>query len=400
MPPRPAKRRAAGSVSETPSAQQKKTRFLDPTEDPTNFAEEVDAQLENPSATRKGRVKTEGYDSDTSGDEDDDGPRRKEGKDGEEEEEDMFAMADKEDKEDEDGGKKKEEKFLRLGDIEGQEFTEQKSGDEDSDDDDPIDEDDAERKKKKGMGFELSSFNMREEMEEGKFAEDGTYIRTFDPHAIHDRWMEGVDEREIKKTRKRQRERERKERERQEAEERELEEIGGKEQVEKQLLAMLKKGETVLEALQRLGAAAKKTGGGKKTKPNNRHKPETTDTAMEVDKPQKEPTDIETVTHLASTLMSLGDTDIYGKTWEELVRSVRSGGRVGPSWDPPSADPIKYEYRWDVPEVVGQDGQVFGPYSKEELDVWFKATYFGTSGEKVKVRKVGGDWARWSDIFS
>ena len=52
------------------------------------------------------------------------------------------------------------------------------------------------------MGFELSAFNMREEMEEGKFSADGMYVRTFDPHAVHDRWMEGVDEREIKKARK------------------------------------------------------------------------------------------------------------------------------------------------------------------------------------------------------
>jgi len=38
------------------------------------------------------------------------------------------------------------------------------------------------------MGFELSSFNMREEMEEGKFTEDGSYVRTFDPPGLR-RWM-------------------------------------------------------------------------------------------------------------------------------------------------------------------------------------------------------------------
>jgi len=81
---------------------------------------------------------------------------------------------------------------LRLGDIEGQEFHEQ-TDDRSETEDEPVDEDDAEQRKKAGMGFELSSFNMREEMEEGKFAEDGTYVRTFDPHAAHDRWMEGLD---------------------------------------------------------------------------------------------------------------------------------------------------------------------------------------------------------------
>jgi CD2 antigen cytoplasmic tail-binding protein 2 len=109
------------------------------------------------------------------------------------------------------------------------------------------------------MGFELSSFNMREEMEEGKFTEDGSYVRTFDPHGVHDRWMEGLDEREIKLARRRKREQEKKQREQMLAEEKEREESGGQHALEHQLLGFLKKGETVLESLQRLGSQAKKT---------------------------------------------------------------------------------------------------------------------------------------------
>lgn len=241
----------------------KKTRFVEPADDPANFAEEVDAQLENPSAQRKGRVKTEGYDSDSSDDGEGVVLSRKPGADGaaEDEDEDMFAMGDKEEKKkDADVGKKKEE-FLRLGDIEGQEFGERSDDDsEPSDEEDqPEDEDDAERRKKAGMGFELSSFNMREEMEEGKFAADGTYVRTFDPHAVHDRWLEDVDEKEIKKARRIHKQRERQQKERIRAEERELEQSGGKPELEKELVEMLKKGETVLEALQRLGSKSKKS---------------------------------------------------------------------------------------------------------------------------------------------
>ncbi|EPQ58336.1 hypothetical protein GLOTRDRAFT_137074 [Gloeophyllum trabeum ATCC 11539] len=400
MPPRPSQKRSAAS-SEDPSAS-KKTRFLEPSEDPVNFAEEVDSQLENPSATRRGRVKTEGYESDSSGDEDDVKPRAGKPADVVDDEDDMFAEAEKP-AQDDDGPKRKEEKFLRLGDIEGQEFDEQKSGDEDEDDEDePADEDEAERRKKKGMGYELSSFNMREEMEEGKFAEDGTYIKTFDPHAIHDRWMEGLDEEEIKKARKKHRERERQERERQAAEERELQQSGGKEAIEKQLLEMLKRGETVLEALQRLGAKAKKNGSNqKRTRPNNRNKPDAGSNNMDVDaKPAPhQPTDIERVTDLASKLMSFGDTDIYSKTWEEIVRAVRSSGSVDPSWEPPSADNAKYEFKWAVPDATAPEGQVFGPYSEDEMQAWYKAFYFGSAGEKVKVRKVGGEWGSWDEVL-
>ena len=108
------------------------------------------------------------------------------------------------------------------------------------------------------------------------------------------------------------------------------------------------------------------------------------------------PSDIERITYLASTIMSLGDTDIYSMTYEELVRSVRSSGTVDASWEPPSAD-IKYEYKWNVPEA-GENLQVFGPFSEDEMKSWFKASYFGAAGEKVKVRHTGGDWGSWDDV--
>lgn len=244
----------------------KKTRFVDPDDDPTKFAEQVDSALEEPS--RKRAVKTEGYDSDSS----DDGEgvvysRRKDdemGDDLEGGEDDMFAAAETAAPSRPAGSgpdgleRKGEEKFMRLGDIEGQEFDGDGSDDDDEEEDEPEDEDDAERRKKAGMGYELSSFNMREEMEEGKFTADGMYVRTFDPHGVHDRWMDGLSEKEIKQARKRKRHQEKAQKKKQEDEERELRESGGKETIEQQLLPYLKKGETVLEALQRLGAEAKK----------------------------------------------------------------------------------------------------------------------------------------------
>ena len=242
----------------------KKTRFLEPPDDEANFAEEVDAALENPSATRKGRVKTEGYDSDSSDDGEGVVLSRRAGADAaaNDEDEDMFATSPKEDDKAEAGEKKGSEEFLRLGDIEGQEFgrgSGDDGGDDDGDSSEPEDEDDAERRNKVGMGYEMSSFNMREEMEEGKFSADGMYVRNFDPHALHDRWMDGLGESEIKLARKRKRQRERAQREKMQAEERELESLGGKGAVEREVLSMLKKGETVLEALQRLGARAKQS---------------------------------------------------------------------------------------------------------------------------------------------
>lgn len=120
------------------------------------------------------------------------------------------------------------------------------------------------------------------------------------------------------------------------------------------------------------------------------------DDAMSVDKAPKAQSEIEHITHLASAIMSLGDTDIYSKTYEELVRIVRSSGIVDASWEPKSAD-VKYEYRWDVPG--GGNTETFGPYSEEEMKAWFKASYFGPYGEKVKVRRAGDEWADWADVI-
>lgn len=250
------------------SAQQppltKKLRFVDPKDDPLNFAEEVDNALENPSAKRKGRVRNEGYESDSS----DDGEgvvhsRRKDGTgDAGADEDDMFSMGEKAAaKDSQDSRSRKKDEFLRLGDIEGQEFHESGQESESDEEDEPEDEDDAKRRTQAGMGYEMSSFNMREEMEEGKFAADGTYVKTFDPLAVHDRWMDGVDEKEIKLARRRKRQQDRIQKEKMKAEERELEQIGGKSSLEIQLVGMLKRGETVLEALQRLGAKSKKNAG-------------------------------------------------------------------------------------------------------------------------------------------
>lgn len=402
MPPRPAQKRSPSSEGTTSHAQ-KKTRFVEPEDDPVNFAEEVDAQLEDPRARRKGRVKTEGYESDSS----DEGEsvvlsRRKDAaKAAEDDDDDMFATDDKAKEADKASGKKKEEKYMRLGDIEGQEFgAATGAGDESATEDEPEDEDDAARRKKAGMGFEISAFNMREEMEEGKFTEDGMYIRTVDPHAVHDKWMEGLDEREIKRARRQHRHMERVQRERQQAEERELQQMGSKEDIEQALLPHLKKGETVLEALQRLGAKAKKNGPAQKKKPNNRTKRIGEDVAMEVEpaaKPKAEPSEIDHITHLASMLMSLGDTDIYSKTYEELVRAVRRAGKVDKDWVPPSAD-VTYEYKWDVPGAP--EGEVFGPFSEEEMQSWYKAQYFGVAGEKIKVRRKGGEWGSWDEVVA
>ena len=91
MAPRPPAKRPA---SEPFASSSKKTRFIDPDEDPTNFSEQIESNLEDdPRTCRKGRVRTDGYESDSSDDGEGGVNSRKQRNDPEDADDDMFASA-------------------------------------------------------------------------------------------------------------------------------------------------------------------------------------------------------------------------------------------------------------------------------------------------------------------
>jgi len=233
----------------------KRTRFESAEPDEDGLLEED--LPENGAKTRareKKKVKdTEGYGSDSSNDEEGVVPSRRPGKQDEGDGDgdgdmDMFGEApEPEEKKSENSKSKKE--FMDLNDFEGQEFA-----DEGSDSDSEVEAEKLTRKQGLDgpMGFDITPFNMKSEMDEGRFTTDGEVYQANekDPGENHDQWLEGLDKDAVKKARRAQRERERIEKE---AEERDL---GGKER-ENEMLAqaveLLERGETVLEGLQRLG---------------------------------------------------------------------------------------------------------------------------------------------------
>lgn len=394
MPPK--RRDHPTSEADVPPKPTKRARFAAgpaPVEDDDSgrFEAEVDAGLDDDLGGKRGkRVKVDGYESDST----DDGEgvvysRRKE----EDEDDDMFAAGDDEnDREKGKAGAKKETKYLAMGDIEGQEFDGPEGGedDESATSDEPEDEDDAIRKSKEGMGFTLSKFNMKEEMEEGKFVDDGSFVRSVDAHAVHDKWLDDIGEREMKRARKAKRQAEKREKERI----REEEQSGittasgeGKTKMEMELLRYLQPGESVLEALARLGREKKK-------------KEKNAARAKSKDEEKAKVSEIDRVTALASALM-VNDTEVYSSTFEGFVRSVRRSGTVAADWNPPTA---AYEYRWaegyGAPDTKDT---VYGPFSGLEMQTWYDASFFGTLGEKILVRKVidghSDEWAEWDQVF-
>lgn len=216
---------------------------------------------------------TDGYDSDSDNDEESKVLSRRPGaeEEGEDDEMDMFADEPAPAK---DKGKEKEKpkkEFMDLNDIEGQEFDEPSARPQDDDSDSEAEQTEKKTGLDGDMGVDLTPFNMKKEMQDGRFTEGGeVYMENEkDPHGKHDVWLDSMDKDEIKKARRAHRERERLERER-EQREAEYESGAGSEEKEQRLLQqameLMERGETVMEALQRLGKEAEKKAAGSKKK--------------------------------------------------------------------------------------------------------------------------------------
>lgn len=332
----------------------------------------------------------------------------------EEEEEDMFADDNEDEAENGDpaapdttptGRKGKEVRFLDADKIEGQVETSKSGGhirinDEDSSDD----EEDVEAAiqgegvdEEVGAGGlkrhapKIDAFNMRDEQEDGAFDETGNYIRkAVDPDAVHDKWLDGVSKKDMKKAAAAHEKREEELRQKRKEDDNII-----TADVLRALILRLDKGETALEALARLGKGQKKEKKVPLWKLKKQQK--NGDDSMEVDQ-KKEPEDPEQVkikeaigdiTEAADRLLGRDYRDIYDTEREMLIREYQK--ETGESWVEPSlwgksnasAAGKMWEYRW----TDGRDTAVQGPYDGPTMKAWQDAGYF----EGVEFRQVGED---------
>ncbi|KAK0651365.1 hypothetical protein B0T16DRAFT_403752 [Cercophora newfieldiana] len=340
------------------------------------------------------------------------------GGDEDDDEVDMFGGDDDED-EDQAAGKGKGPKkgkevhFLDVDQIEGQELASKaggtvKLGDDGSSDDDEADIEAAIAEEavdeEVGMGGlkkhapKIDAFNMRQENEEGAFDEAGNYIRkAVDADAVHDRWLEGVSKKEIKKAAEAQEKRDAEQRQKQREDDSIL--TGD---LLKSLILRLELGETALEALARLGKGLTKP---KKVPKWKQKKTKNGSDAMEVDA-EKEPEDpkqvklkqaIDEITDAADKLLGRDYPNVYDTERERLVRIFRN--ETGENWvEPPDQaeeeeapmENTMWEFRW----VDGRDSaEKQGPFDGPTMKAWQDAGYFG---EGVEFRPAGKEdgWTR------
>jgi CD2 antigen cytoplasmic tail-binding protein 2 len=379
---------------------------------------------------RRKAVNLDGYESD-SDNEGFDGrasakARQKDAKQ-EEEDDDMFAELQEDfGAEEIDGDEalrknKKNVRFLRDDEIEGQ-VASSKSGrtlrvdlsqgaddvhiDEDDSESDVAEEDRA--KVDTGMDEELGAgskkkhaplldaFNMRSEQEEGRFDEQGNYVRkAADPDAVHDTWLEGVSKKDIRlaKEAAEKRESARKEKDRKDDSVLTSDAL-------KTLITNLQRGETALDALARIGKGAPKKPKWQTKRNHKRSKNEDTEMAEDDPKETVRKETIEAITAAADILMARGQAEIYDTEREVLTRQYRR--ETGEDWfDPPQkedavaadSEPAMWEYRWSD---ARDGGAVHGPYDGPTMQSWRYAGYFG---EGVEFRKTT-DTGEWSSTVN
>lgn len=269
---------------------------------------------------------------------------------------------------------------------------------------------------KKEHAPRLDAFNMKSEQEEGRFDDQGNFVRkAADPDAVHDSWLEGVSKKEMKKAK--------------EAEEKRDEERRQKiieddailtSDILKTLIPYLERGETVLEALARLGRAKDK----KKPKWQNKNKRKRyadNDGTMDVDAAGNDKTDeeaaaaetrrreaVEGITGAADQLLGRGQAEIYDAERESLMRLyTRETGEDWVDVRPAAAstalddhdgagDSRQWEYRWSD---ARDGGESHGPYDGPTMVSWGEAGYFGDGVEFRRVGQGGRAWSRSVDFI-
>ncbi|KAL8849353.1 MAG: hypothetical protein Q9221_005651 [Calogaya cf. arnoldii] len=254
---------------------------------------------------------------------------------------------------------------------------------------------------KKEHAPKLDAFNMKIEQEEGAFDAQGNYVRKVaDPNAVHDSWLEGVSKKDMKKAKGAADKRDEERRQR-------IIEADSvvTSDILNTLIPYLEKGETVLEALARLGRGKEK----KRPKWQNKNKNKSnSEDAMEIDAERLPPNSAETIrkkaveaiTDAADRLLTRGQAEVYDTEREMLIRQYSRD--TGEEWvDPPGAkdqpdeaeasgETKQWEFRW----TDGRDGgKINGPYDTAMMTSWNYAGYFG-EGVEFRRADVGGEWTR------
>lgn len=333
----------------------------------------------------------------------------------EDDDDDMFAASggddDHEAQEEDVKQEKKKVQFLDSEEITGQELNSRSGGtiriDQDGSSDDESDKELA--MEEEGVDEEVGAgglkrnapkveaFNLRDEMEDGRFDDSGNYVRKAgDPDAVHDSWLEGLSKKDLKKAATAHEKRQ------EEARKQRIEDDSlSVSDLLKKLILQLEKAETPLEALARLGKSQPKS---KKIPAWKLKKLNKSKSDMDVDSSATSEAEaatarvkesIDAITDAADKLLSRGHEEIYDQERELLVREYRR--ESGEDWVEPQqpeedagTTAVQATGDWNF-KWIGGDGAVQGPFDGPTMKAWQDAGYF-KQGVEVRRAHDEGPW--------
>ncbi|XP_012270584.1 CD2 antigen cytoplasmic tail-binding protein 2 homolog [Orussus abietinus] len=262
------------------------------------------------------------------------------------------------------------------------------------------------------VGF--TAFNMKEELEEGHFDKDGHYLWNKEKE-IRDNWLDNIDWVQIKERKKTKTVDESKGLADSDSEEEEKDIVFDPTPLYKQILEYLKPGETVSQALCRLGKGKKKMSSADRWK----KKKEVVTSAEEDEKSAQ----IIKLTELANELLTrTGNMDIYQENFELIKKKIQQSEKQShPSKQEAELDmyaddfdvkekaklgetdnssktteteemntektgDVDSEVTWQLKWSQQEEAEVLGPYSSKQMQLWAKKGYFKTG---AWVRRTG-----------
>ena len=255
---------------------------------------------------------------------------------------------------------------------------------------------------KKTHAPKLDAFNMRNEQEEGRFDDQGNYVRkAADPDAVHDTWLEGLSKKDMRKAKEAADKRDEERRQKDVADDAIL-----TSDVLRTLILLLERGETVLEALARLGK-------GQDRRPKwqqNRNRKKQERGFVDVDMAEEDPSErkrketVEAITGAADLLLTRGQPEVYEAERELLVRQYRretDEDWVEPAFPEAETDTTDqgtesrmWEYRW--PDTR-DGGEIHGPFEGSMMVQWTQAGYF-SEGVEFRRSPHGREWSKAVDF--
>ncbi|GFV47627.1 CD2 antigen cytoplasmic tail-binding protein 2 [Trichonephila clavipes] len=260
--------------------------------------------------------------------------------------------------------------------------------------------------------IKITPFNMKEELEEGYFDKEGTYIFKKEEE-IKDQWLDDIDWVKIKAV-------EGSKRKQDEDDESSEDERPPIDLVSKytQMLAIMNPGESVQKAICRLGG-----GKASRSASNRWKKKKESDGCMDTNESSgKDVEKLQLLTGLADEIVHSGDMDVYQQTYEKMSYYVNSksnlvkGGANGslnteaeldmfgddfdekvdenkvslpaPRTPSPSADAVdpESEVMWEFKWEDKDEAKIYGPYPTTQMQQWVDEKYFENG---VFVRQIG-----------